>query len=581
MSNKSTIIQLDGIKIDLFEYINKNSDFLKKQYLEIVLNIGNLTINNQTLRNLSEYNGHSLWEMSLINEKNIYKSNYVFKTIKYLALKKIIHESLKKNIKIFFLERELKNILKKEFYFKKIIFIKLDSSFKKYFKNILLKSKIFNYFYFLYYFIKNCSFSKKKEYFFKKKKFLIFSYFTHYDLNKFSNKVFYPKQWTNLWEKIDKNLNFIQLFLPNKNFKFFIQIKNYLSKIKIKNLEDKNFINNNIFFEDYKYVRKDLKKTKIKTIYPKIEKLLKKDKNYKYFFSINEELFISSFSGYVLMQNLLWIRVFDNFLSRIPKHDYGIFLYENQPWEKALITSWKKFKHGQIIGYSHTTINYWHLNYFNDPKYNSSKDFEKYSPNFIAVSSEISKKFLINQIICPKKIVEVEALRYLWILDRNTKFEEKENKEILFLGDYKKSTNKKLIDILNQSKTNFTNLGYNLTFKPHPANLVKNINNSIQETTDDLEYLVDRFDYVISSNTTSAIIEVLSCGKRTFLFKDKNDFDLSPIKNTILEEKINFFYSKKDLLDQISTFKDKIEPINYYYLNKNISKWKKILEIKN
>ena len=32
--------------------------------------------------------------------------------------------------------------------------------------------------------------------------------------------------------------------------------------------------------------------------------------------------------------------------------------------EKALITSWKKFKHGKLIGYSHTTINYWHLNYF-------------------------------------------------------------------------------------------------------------------------------------------------------------------------------------------------------------------------
>ena len=46
MLNKSTIIHLDDSKIDLFEYIDTNSNLLKKQYLEIVFNIGNLKINN-------------------------------------------------------------------------------------------------------------------------------------------------------------------------------------------------------------------------------------------------------------------------------------------------------------------------------------------------------------------------------------------------------------------------------------------------------------------------------------------------------------------------------------------------------
>ena len=71
-----------------------------------------------------------------------------------------------------------------------------------------------------------------------------------------------------------------------------------------------------------------------------------------------------------------------------------------------------------MIGYSHTTINYWHLNYFNDPNYNLSEEFEKFNPDFIAVSSEISKNFLLSQSINPKKILEVEALRYLWIADK-------------------------------------------------------------------------------------------------------------------------------------------------------------------
>ena len=107
------------------------------------------------------------------------------------------------------------------------------------------------------------------------------------------------------------------------------------------------------------------------------------------------------------------------------------------------------------------------------------------------------------------------------------------------------------------------------------------IDKDIHQTNDDLELIVDRFDFVISSNTTSAIIEALSCGKTTFLFKDKNNFDLSPLKNTILEEKINFFYTDKDLLNKIDNNNDKIKPIKYYYLNKDLNRWKKILEIKN
>ena len=138
-----------------------------------------------------------------------------------------------------------------------------------------------------------------------------------------------------------------------------------------------------------------------------------------------------------------------------------------------------------------------------------------------------------------------------------------------------------MINIMNKSKFDLTNSGFTVTFKPHPASSVKNINKDIIQTNEDLEYLVDRFECVVSSNTTSAIIEVLSCGLTTFLFKDKNNFDLSPLKNTVLEDKINFFYTKQDLLNKIKIKKHNFEPINYYYLDKDISKWKKILEIKN
>ena len=48
--------------------------------------------------------------------------------------------------------------------------------------------------------------------FFLKKKFFIFSYFTHYDKERFNNKNFYPKQWSSLWENIIDNSNFSNFF---------------------------------------------------------------------------------------------------------------------------------------------------------------------------------------------------------------------------------------------------------------------------------------------------------------------------------------------------------------------------------
>ena len=163
MLNKSTTIHLEDIEIDLFEYIDRNSDFLKKKYLNIVFNIGNLEINNQTLRKIFTYNNHSLWEMSLINEKNIYKNNFVFKTIKYLALQKILIENFDKKVRINFLEWDLANILKKEFSNKNVIFDNSSLSLREIFKNVVLKSQLYNYIYFLYFFFKNCNFTKKKK----------------------------------------------------------------------------------------------------------------------------------------------------------------------------------------------------------------------------------------------------------------------------------------------------------------------------------------------------------------------------------------------------------------------------------
>ena len=582
MKEKNILVNVGNTEIDLFEFIDQNSEVLKNQYLNIILQLSNFVINNQSLKDRLYFKDYSLWEMSLLQEKNIYKNRFIFKTIKYLALKKIITDNINENIKIFYLESDLASCLETEFKNLNISFVGKSFSFLNKINQLIKKNIPLHFLYFLYYFFKNCSFRKFNDKVLIEKKFLIFSYFTHYDIKKFNEKIFYPKQWTGLWEEIIENANFFQIFLPNEKLKFFFQVENLIKKKNFKNLKKENFINYFIYYKYFLKVFRDFKVFKSKILYYDIVKKIKDSENLRYFFEINEEIFISSFSGYTLLQNLLWINIFENLFKNLPKHDYGMYLFENQPWEKAFVRCWKKYNQGKLIGYCHTTVNFWNLNYFNIKDYNSSDDFKKFSPDLIAVSSEISKNFIVNQSINLGKVIEVEALRYNWILDKKKDLNDKriENRKIIFLGDYDKNINDKLIKILKQSKDELMDLGFQVSYKPHPATKIKNIGNKISVIKEDLEDLINNYSYIVSSNSTSAIIETLSCGLNTFLFIDKNNFNLSPIKNTKIEKNVEFFFTKDELISKIENSQNSFEALEYYYLDKELKRWKKILEIK-
>ncbi len=579
MCNKKTLAYIGDVKIDLFDYINKNSSFFKKQYLDIVYDLSNYQIKNQKLKEKLKIDGYSFWEISSIQEKNIYRNSLAFKTIKYLALKDIIEKNKNKNIKIYSADYEIVRNLKEEFNFQNILYFDYKPRLADLIKRKIKITKLFHYLSFIYFFLKNCNFKNSDNIIYTKKKYFIFSHFTHYDIKKFSRKIFYPKQWAHLWELVKKDSNFLQLFIPGKKLKFYFQIDNLLRKEKIADLKSENFLNNIIFFKNFIEVIKNFKAIKSKINYSELDETLKKNEKYKFFYRINKESFFSSFSGFILLQNLLWIIVFENLFKKLPKHDYGIYLFENQPWEKILVKCWRKFNQGELIGYSHTTVNFWHLNYFNNSEYNLSNDFIDSSPDSIALSSEVSKNFLLEQSISKDKLFEVEALRYNWILDKKKNMNKKKlDNKILFLGDYEPGINAKLVDIVNKIKFDLDKLGFEITFKPHPATITKNIDRTINLNYDDIEDLVDDYSYIVSSNSTSAIIEILSCGLNAFLFIDENNFDLSPIRNTQFEKKINFFYNKEELLNKIKNT-NKNEIINYYYLDKDLKKWKKKLNI--
>ena len=78
-------------KININEFIDKNSFSLKAEFLKVVESSGEIKIFNKSFKNFFQINEYvNLWDLSNFNEKNIFKEDYINKCLEFLAVLKII-----------------------------------------------------------------------------------------------------------------------------------------------------------------------------------------------------------------------------------------------------------------------------------------------------------------------------------------------------------------------------------------------------------------------------------------------------------------------------------------------------------
>jgi surface carbohydrate biosynthesis protein (TIGR04326 family) len=234
-----------------------------------------------------------------------------------------------------------------------------------------------------------------------------------------------------------------------------------------------------------------------------------------------------------------------------------------------LITAWKNYGHGDIIGYTPTSINYWHMYNFD----NTNKNYS--SPTKIFISSNEGYKLLKSQY--DKKKIKIHKLESLWFnyLIEKKITPNKNNNLVLILGDYDPTNNYKVFDIVSNSNLSKKN---RILFKAHPHDLTKYNLDNIDQTKESNDYFFDKASLIISSGSTAAILEYLYFGKKTFIYDNPFNFDMSPVKHLkyklrfrTLEEFNNLLkISKKSVIKKYN---------NYYFLNKNLQKWREFFYI--
>ena len=242
---------------------------------------------------------------------------------------------------------------------------------------------------------------------------------------------------------------------------------------------------------------------------------------------------------------------------------------ENHSWEKILLNFCYKRK---ILsyGYAHSTIPFWHLNYYQSKKLNKKNI---HLPKKILTTSKINLNLLINQGINKKKLELVEALRYNSLNKFKNKKTNYNTNKILVFGDYEKKINKELLELIKNLLEKRNDLV--VYYKPHPGD-INNYDYKINRLK--IIYHLPKklnFKLYVFSNSTSAAAEYAHLTNDIAIFNPKFSINLSPFKG--LKKYQSNFFSNEIELKKILVSKVKNKFNFFFYLNDTLTKWKNII----
>ncbi len=295
--------------------------------------------------------------------------------------------------------------------------------------------------------------------------------------------------------------------------------------------------------------------------------------------------------GVTAMQNLLWIHLFDKALSVIPHQQLGLYLCENQGWERAFVYAWRKHGHGTLIGVAHSTIRYWDLRYFDRCVAESSgisQDLPQ--PDKIAVNGPMAWKNLEQAGQAMTNYVQVEALRYLYLNDlskqTSNSFDQKQTKKqkpiFLLLGDIQRDTTHRMLAEVEKAFPYFREK-YDIWVKPHPANpvdLESYPKLQAELTSQPLAELFPQVNLALASVLTSSALDTFCAGITVINYLDSYDFNFSPLRGIPEAKFINSADELVEAVKQVETGKwQSGKPEDFFWMDSDLPRWKKLLEL--
>jgi surface carbohydrate biosynthesis protein (TIGR04326 family) len=300
----------------------------------------------------------------------------------------------------------------------------------------------------------------------------------------------------------------------------------------------------------------------------------------------------------VIASNIMFTKMFNGFKSK-----RLVYLQENQAWQVSMLQAWNNTEKDYprtSIGFPHATISFWDLRYhFHRDILEDDYEYKRYLPDLIAISGKLNKNCLQRSHVPSKRLVEVEALRYLYLQKsgvdsfnigavdvRNEALNANKDKDpkinLLILTDYSQQRSISLLEMISKLPSKIVNK-YNIRVRCHPASPIPNkskLRKQFEFSDLTLVDLVSWSSIVITTSTTSSSVDALCNNKKVLIFVSPGFVNPSPLYPSTSITWVHGLTELKHVLDSTEfSISDMGNAKDYFFLDSTLPRWSRLLKL--
>ena len=581
--------------VSLPEYIEKNSERLRNQFLEFVYDIGHSKIKGTTIQeHLQIRETFSYWWMTLFASKRL-SSNQIAETIRLMALEDLLRSRNWNRLELQSGSVNLNRILA-EFCARQNKTIQVNSPSSLGSTKIKDGARVLSLLLMAQFVLLRQMFRLWKVTPIRKSQnssqVMIFDHLIRFDANKAAGGEFASEYWNLLEPMFSKNnvkVSWTHQFVKSEKFPNQRVAQALLTKLNTKSDNKHYLFESRLSIRAVRTAVRDywhllisgFKVRKISTRFtPKSSNLN--------LWPLFQNEWNDSLFGKTAIRHCLLLSTIEQEISSQSFCPLGIYIMEYQPWEVALIQAWNSAGHGKLIGVASAPIRFWDLRYFSDARSITLAGLETKTdiqfrpvPQFFAVNSPISRELLETAGEPTSRVIDVEALMYQYLGvhqtdDLNT------SSGILVLGDFFPEMTERILAMV-QSWIELNKGHQDVFFKPHPANhhpVSNELMLSLIPTALPLSELFKTCSTVIAPSSSTGSLEAMCSGKHTISILDPTLLNYKPLSSLPDDLFVRNSYELQRAM-RLTTDANKSVSQQMLHLDPSLPNWKSLLGLED
>ena len=584
----------------LLRYVEARGDQLRRRYAAWIHDLGESRINGDRLVNhLAFDDGLSYWWMTLLVEQSVWKSPCIVDAIRLLAIEEIILDEKPDKLRLVSGNRRVHRVLRGLCQKKLIAYeweppqVKPRRRFNARGIYQAVPPSIRAIISLARYLRARWPFSQSDEpnWFDGRQALFVCSYFDNLDPEAAAAGRFSSYYWTGLpalLKRMGHEGNWLQLFVPCSVVPNASSALGYVRRFNEQRQQQgsHSFLDRHLSWRlVMRVVRRWLGLNLASRRLGGIKRAFRPQGSQLSLWPLMRRDWLASMRGPVAISNLLSVELFDAALRHLPHQSKGLYLCENQTWERALIHAWRKHGHGQLIAVPHSTRSFWDLRFFYDPRtVRAQSDHPLPEPDLTAVNGKPALDAFLRGNYRKEAIIECEALRYGYLRDfRAGGVSEASGAgplKVLVLGDYRPSSTNKMLRLLEAALPETSNrVAY--TVKPHPNCPIRAADYPslrLRVVVDPLAQLLPDFHVAYSSNMTSAAADAYVAGLPVVVRLDESELNFSPLRD---QPGVLFVSKPEELAEALRTAPyhgvHRRDRDDFFFLDPKMPRWSRLL----